>query len=128
MFKKAMIFMTAGLLVMPASSYAVTAAEARNNMQQQRTTLTTEYDKLVKDGKATEKTSGIGKTLVNVAGAGIGAAVLGVGTAQIMKASNRSSFNAAQQAWMNEVGNHIRCYIGPDEVGMYSDIISTEME
>jgi hypothetical protein len=68
-----------------------------------------------------------GKTIMNLVGAGIGGAVLGVGTAQIMKASNRSEFNAEQQAWMNEVGQHIRCYIGADEVGMFSDIISTDM-
>jgi hypothetical protein len=72
--------------------------------------------------------NGGGKALMNVAGAGIGGAVLGIGTAQIMKSSNRSDFTAAQQEWMNDVGNHIRCYIGSDEVGVYSDIISTEME
>ncbi|MBN1281813.1 MAG: hypothetical protein JW985_02480, partial [Alphaproteobacteria bacterium] len=71
---------------------------------------------------------GTGKTVVNAAGAVVGGTVLGIGTAQVMKSVNRSNFDAEQQAWMNDVGNHIRCYIGSDEVGMYSDIISTEME
>ncbi len=128
MLKKLMIFATAMLMTVPVSSYAVTAQQAYANMQTQRTQLTAEHDKLVKDGKATEKESTSGKAWVNVAGAAIGGTVLGVGTAQIMKASNRSSFNREQQEWMDEVGNHIRCYIGADEVGMYSDIISTEME
>lgn len=128
MFKKLMIFATAMLMTIPVSSYAVTAQQAYTYMQQQRTQLTTEHDKLVKDGKATEKESTSGKTWVNVAGAAVGGTILGVGTTQIMKASNRSKFNKEQQQWMDEVGNHIRCYIGADEVGMYSDIISTEME
>ncbi len=69
-----------------------------------------------------------GKTIANVVGAGIGATILGVGTAQAIKASNRAKFDSAQSEWMNEVGNHIRCFIGPDEVGSYGDIISTELE
>lgn len=72
--------------------------------------------------------AGQGKTIMNAAGAVVGASVLGIGTAQVMKSSNRAAFDSEQEAWMNDVGNHIRCYIGADEVGMYSDIISTEME
>lgn len=68
------------------------------------------------------------RLIADAAGAVVGGTVLGIGTAQVMKSVNRSNFDAEQQAWMNDVGNHIRCYIGSDEVGMYSDIISTEME
>lgn len=128
MLKKLMIFTTAMLMTMPVSSYAVTAQQAYANMQAQRNQLNSEYDTLVKSGKATEKQSTSGRTWVNVAGAAVGGTILGVGTTQIMKASNRSNFDREQQEWMNDVGNHIRCYIGADEVGMYSDIISTEME
>ncbi|HNY25221.1 MAG TPA: hypothetical protein PKJ33_01575, partial [Alphaproteobacteria bacterium] len=68
------------------------------------------------------------RKIVNGAGAVVGGIALGVGTAQVIKAGNRAKFDSEQESWMNDVGNHIRCYIGADEVGMYGDIISTEME
>lgn len=75
---------------------------------------------------ATKKTAG--RIVTDVIGAGIGGTLLGVGSAQIMKANNRDSFNAEQKKWMEEVGDHIRCYIGAEEVGVYGDMISVELE
>ncbi|MBD5388632.1 hypothetical protein HDR63_00030 [bacterium] len=34
---------------------------------------------------------------------------------------------AAKEEWMDEIGNHIKCVIGSEEVGSYGDIISTSM-
>ncbi|MCL2538377.1 MAG: hypothetical protein FWF34_00110 [Alphaproteobacteria bacterium] len=67
------------------------------------------------------------RTAVNILGAGIGGTVVGVTTAQIMKSANRAQFSREQEEWMESVGNHIRCYIGAQEVGTFGDIISTEM-
>ncbi|MDR0741325.1 MAG: hypothetical protein LBF28_00945 [Rickettsiales bacterium] len=72
------------------------------------------------------------KTKTNLIGAGIGAVAGGVLgytiTKSVQDAKAESAEAKAKEEWMNEVGGHIRCYIGSDEVGEYSDIISTEME
>lgn len=72
--------------------------------------------------------NGGGRALVDATGAGLSAAVGGVTTAQIMRASNREQFTAEQQEWMNKVGRHITCYIGGDEAGQYGDVITTSLE
>ncbi|MDL2295573.1 hypothetical protein LJC18_02050 [Lachnospiraceae bacterium OttesenSCG-928-E19] len=91
----------------------------------------TEMQDYIKDvcGKKDDaKSKKGGRIVTNVIGAGIGGTLLGVGSAQIMKANNRDSFNAAQKEWMEEVGDHIRCYIGAEEVGVYGDMLSIELE
>ena len=35
---------------------------------------------------------------------------------------------AAYEEWMNNVGKHLKCYIGTDEAGQYGDILSVSME
>lgn len=98
-----------------------TVDDYKNRMESDRTRIC---------GTTTDKTPGntTSRVLADVLGAGIGATALGVGSAQIIKANNRAQFNAAQTEWMNNIGNHIRCYIGSEEVGSYGDMISTEME
>ncbi len=72
------------------------------------------------------------RTTGNLIGAGAGAIIGGVlayqATRSIQNASADSAEAAAIDEWMNDVGKHIRCYIGSEEVGMYGDMISTEME
>jgi hypothetical protein len=79
-----------------------------------------------------DKPVGSSKTVGNLIGAGVGAIAGGVlayqATKSIQNASADNAENRAMKEWMEEVGNHIRCYIGPDEVGVYGDTISTEME
>ncbi len=71
------------------------------------------------------------RTTGNLIGVGAGAVIGGtltwLGTKSVQDANADNAAAAAEKAWMDAVGNHIRCYIGADEVGMYSDIISTEM-
>ena len=116
--------------------------EAQENLNKARAKSTKAIEDAVEyNQKARTKTCGYlssednrttwdknGKSIMNAVGAGVGATVLGVGTAQVIKASNRAKFDSEQESWMSDVGNHIRCYIGADEVGGYGDIISTEME
>lgn len=49
-------------------------------------------------------------------------------TASVIKAQEESIQNEAVQRWMQEVGDHIKCYVGPDELGYYGDTISIEIE
>lgn len=54
---------------------------------------------------------------------------LGAGiTASVLQAKYEKAENEAIAAWMEEVGEHIQCYIGGEEMGSYGDTISIEIE
>ncbi len=80
------------------------------------------------DDSAGQKT----KSISTAVGAGVGAVAGGVLAYQATKSVQDAKLDKVEKEaydeWMNEVGNHIRCYVGGDEVGMYGDIISTSME
>lgn len=63
-----------------------------------------------------------------------GAAAAVVGTAGLLatrnniKAANRQQFTAAQQEFMDNVGNHLYCFIGADEAGTYGDLIEISLD
>ncbi len=63
-----------------------------------------------------------------------GLAAAAVGTAGLLatrsniKAANRQQFTAAQQEFMDNVGNHIYCFIGADEAGTYGDLIEISLD
>jgi len=62
----------------------------------------------------------------------VGATALGItggfATGQNIKAANRQRFTEAQQEFMNNVGNHIYCFIGADEAGTYGDLIEISVD
>lgn len=62
----------------------------------------------------------------------LGATALGItggfATGKNIKAANRQEFTEAQQEFMNNVGNHIYCFIGADEAGTYGDLIEISVE
>ena len=72
------------------------------------------------------------RSVTTAIGAGVGAIAGGVLAYEATKSIQNSKLDSVEKAaydeWMNEVGNHIRCFVGGDEVGMYGDIISTSME
>ena len=72
--------------------------------------------------------SGKKRAWADVIGAGVVGAASGITTKQIMKAGNRAAFTAAQQEFMNNVGNHIYCFIGADEAGTYGDLIEISVD
>ena len=59
-----------------------------------------------------------------LAGAGLGAGI----TASVMKTKRESIKNEAAQRWMDEIGEHIQCYLGADELGTYGDVVSIELD
>ena len=80
------------------------------------------------NNKSNQKT----KSIATAVGVGVTAIAGGVLAYQATKSIQEAKLDKVEQAaydeWMNEVGNHIRCFVGGDEVGMYGDIISTSME
>jgi len=59
-----------------------------------------------------------------LAGGALGAGI----TASVLKQKKENIRNEAAQKWMDEVGEHIQCYIGTDEVGTYGDVVSIELD
>ena len=59
-----------------------------------------------------------------VAGGALGAGI----TASVLQAKYETAANEAVAAWMEEIGEHIQCYLGADELGSYGDVISIEVE
>ena len=59
-----------------------------------------------------------------LAGGALGAGI----TASVIKAKKENIKNEAAQKWMDEVGEHIQCYIGTDELGTYGDVVSIELD
>ncbi len=77
-----------------------------------------------------EKTvwGGLGATIGSVVLGTAGGLLVNKATRDIQDANLTAAEKAAYEEWMNTVGNHIRCYIGPDEVGRYGDVLSVTME
>ena len=71
------------------------------------------------------------RTTGTVIGSVVGAAAIGglayAATKSIQDAQLDKAEREAIDEWMNEVGKHIQCYIGSEQVGVYGDVISTSM-
>ena len=66
--------------------------------------------------------------IAGAVGTAVGSA-LGAGiTASVLKAKYEKAENEAIAAWMEQVGEHIQCYIGSQELGSYGDTVSIEIE
>lgn len=65
-------------------------------------------------------------------GAGLGAIAGGILANEVVGSIQDKELDdverAAYNEFMDSVGSKIRCFIGPDEVGMYGEMISTSME
>lgn len=73
-----------------------------------------------------EKSGGatIGAVVGSVAGGILAHKAIGSIQDQELNSVERAAYNE----FMDSVGSKIRCFIGPDEVGMYGEMISTSME
>ena len=76
------------------------------------------------NAKKTKTAAGITGALTAVGG--------GIMTFYATKAIKNAALDKAEQeaydTFMNEIGNHIYCYIGGEEAGQYGDVITTSME
>lgn len=59
-----------------------------------------------------------------LAGGALGAGI----TASVIKQNRENIKNTAAQQWMDEIGEHIQCYIGTEELGTYGDVVSIELD
>lgn len=59
----------------------------------------------------------------------IAGGALGLGiTMSVQKAKYETAENEAVAAWMEEIGEHIQCYLGSEELGSYGDVVSFTIE
>ena len=82
------------------------------------------------DGKSDSdsKNSWIAPTVGAVVTGAAGATILTLATRDIQNANLSAEQKQIYEDWMNNVGRHLKCYIGADEAGEYGDIISVSME
>ena len=62
--------------------------------------------------------------VTTVAGGALGAGI----TASVIQAKKEEIKNKAVAEWMEEIGEHIQCYLGADELGSYGDVVSFTIE
>ena len=74
------------------------------------------------------KNSWIAPTVGAVVTGAAGATILTLATRDIQNANLSAEQKQIYEDWMNNVGRHLKCYIGADEAGEYGDIISVSME
>ena len=72
----------------------------------------------------TATTTAVGATVSAIAGG----LIVNKMTRDIQESNLDKAQKEAYDEWMNEIGSHIQCYIGGDEVGSYGDVISTSLE
>ena len=80
-----------------------------------------QYDETGKGNKAARVAIPIVTTL---AGGALGAGI----TASVIKQKKENIQNEAAQKWMDEVGEHIQCFVGTDELGTYGDAVAIEID
>jgi hypothetical protein len=78
-------------------------------------------DKSPKDNTAARIAIPIATTL---AGGALGAGI----TASVIQQKKENIKNEAAQKWMEEVGDHIECYVGVDSLGTYGDAVAIEID
>ena len=74
--------------------------------------------------KKTQTAAGITGAVTAVAGG----ALTFFATKAIKEANLDKAEQEAYDLFMNEIGEHIYCYIGGEEAGQYGDVITTSME
>ena len=94
----------------------------------QNSSATTIHDLCNKADVKTASNTGAVRWAVPVA-TSLGAGALGAGiTASVIKQKKENIKNEAAQKWMDEIGEHIQCYLGTDELGTYGDVVSIELD
>ncbi len=72
------------------------------------------------------------KTLINIGGAVVGGLATNMIAYRVAKTTKEAGYesaaNSAIAEWMSEVGDHIQCYLGTEELGSYGDTIAFTVE
>ena len=119
-----------GVLRSAQSANAATADTRNRQVREAKAAANAGMDRLItmcKEGPNMQS-DGNGRVIGNLVGVGLGGVIGGVLAAQATKTVQMNELERDQREWMENIGQHIRCYIGSNEVGSFGDIISTELE
>lgn len=104
------------------------------NMESAKATFPTNISKLrdICTEMETAKEDTSGRRNRNLVAGGVGAlagGLLGYGiTKNVLDVKYEKAENAAIAEWLQEVGSHIHCYLGGEELGSYGDVISFDVD
>lgn len=112
--------------IVPASDYAsASSAYSSVTLKSNIETLSDACSDIA-DGKI--KTS-LGKNVLGgLISAGAAGGISWAITKNALEGTKENIKNEAAQQWMNEVGDHIQCYVGTEELGTYGDQVSIEID
>ena len=104
------------------------------NMETAKATFPTNISKLrdICTTMETAKEDTSGRRNRNLVAGGVGAlagGLLGYGiTKNVLDVKYEKAENEAIAEWLEQVGSHIHCYLGGEELGSYGDVISFDVE
>ena len=102
-----------------------TLIDAATDAEDKLTQLSNAVDNIdgeVKENRITR--TQVGSIIGGVVGAGATATIVALAARDIQDAQ----LDAEQQAWLDEMGSRLKCYVGTTEAGQYGDIISITLE
>jgi hypothetical protein len=81
-------------------------------------------DNFVPGNKGNKTARAVVPIMTTLAAGGLGAGI----TASVIAQKKEDIKNEAVQEWMEEIGEHIQCYLGAQELGSYGDVVSFTIE
>lgn len=127
----------AGKLVNETQDQKEAATTANRQIASLKTQATTDLDLLRSDCENADGTTKskdgknlqwLGPTIGAVVTGAAGGFLVNKATRDIQQSNLSAAEKAAYEEWMENVGRHIKCYIGADEAGDYGDILSVSMD
>ena len=124
-----------GATVTSATTLQSVQSSAKSELEKLATTaetslnlLSSECDEADGTVKESKVWGGLGATIGGVLTAAAGGFLVNKATRDIQAENLSAAERAAIEEWMDDIGRHIKCYIGPDEAGQYGDILSVTMD
>ena len=113
------------------SAKQTAANNKRTALQTALETLKTDCD-LFSSNYDEDKAEATRRTTGTVIGSVVGGVGGGLLTYYITKSVQDAQLDKAEREaideWMDEVGKHLKCYVGSEQFGVYGDVITTSME
>ena len=96
----------------------------KGNMEGLEVTCTGYIPDGAENGKANKNARIAIPIVTTIAGGALGAGI----TASVIEAKKEDIKNKAVAEWMEDIGEHIQCFVGTDELGSYGDTIAIEID
>ncbi len=115
-------------LIISDSENANNIASLKSSALRALDLLESESNSVQTSGKSSNAWSGLGATLGAAVTGAAGGFLVWKATRDIQQSTLSAAEKEAYEEWMDDIGRHIKCYIGTMEAGDYGDIISVGLE